>query len=205
MIAYLRGTVLNKTPRALIVSVGTNEKAGGAIGYQVFVTGQTLDTATLEKEIALWTHHAVREDSSDLYGFPDEETLSFFELLISVSGIGPRSALNILNIVTPKTLRQAVSSGDTSYLTKVSGIGRKIADKIVIELKDKFEAMNEADSAATGAHLRGESDALEALRSLGYGERESRDVLKKISAEKGGDVLTAGDKVKRALKILGQG
>lgn len=198
MIAYLRGTVLKKTPRALIVDVG-------GVGYRVFVTTQTLDAVTLEAEVAFWTHLAVREDSQDLYGFLDEETLSFFELLISISGIGPRSALNILNIVTPKTLRQAVSSGDTSYLTKVSGIGRKIADKIVIELKDKFEAMNEEDSAATGAHLRGESDALEALRSLGYGERESRDVLKKIAGEKGGSELSAGDKVKRALKILGQG
>ncbi len=194
MISYLRGSVIRKNPRFLVLDVG-------GVGYKVFTTAQIVDASREGMELTFWTHLAVREDSHDLYGFTDEENLSFFELLISISGIGPRSALNILNIVSPKTLRQAVSSGDTSYLTKVSGIGRKIAEKIVIELKGKFEA---EDGELAGAHLQGESDALEALRSLGYGEREAREVLKKIPEKEGEKALNAGEKVKRALKLLGQ-
>lgn len=205
MISYLRGSVIKKTDRAVVLEVG-------GIGYRVFVTEATRESLPVGGEIALWTHLAVREDSHDLYGFTDEETLGFFELLISISGIGPRSALNILNIVTPRTLRQAVSSGDTSYLTKVSGIGRKIAEKIVIELKDKFEAHDTGDSYSS-EHMRVDSDALEALKSLGYPEREAREALKKIASEnekdgKGsthaGVTMSASEKVKRALKNLGQ-
>lgn len=194
MISYLHGTALRKTPRFLVLEVH-------GVGYKVFTTASTLDTIREGAECTFWTHLAVREDAHDIYGFTDEETLGFFELLITISGIGPRSALNILNIVSPKTLRQAVSSGDTSYLTKVSGIGKKIAEKIVIELKGKFEA-EEGEQA--GEHLRGDSDALEALRSLGYSEREVREVLKKIPEDEDGKVLNAGDKVKKALKLLGQ-
>lgn len=195
MISHLRGTVLHKALRYAVIEVG-------GVGYKVFATSVVLDTLTIEKEASLWTHLAIREDAHDLYGFADIESLSFFELLISISGIGPRTALNVLNIVTPKTLRQAVSSGDTSYLTKVSGIGRKIADKIVIELKGKFEA---EEGGFTSEHMKGDADAIEALKSLGYPERDARDALKKISSEAGHKDIKAGEKVKRALKVLGGG
>jgi len=195
MISYLRGQVIKKSPRSVVVEINN-------IGYKVFVSESILDSLSIGQEIALWTHLAVREDAQDLYGFLDEETFSFFELLISISGIGPKGALNILNIATPKILRRAISSGDTTYLTKVSGIGRKIANKIVVELKDKFETMG-GDGENDSETLRGDSDALEALKSLGYPEREARDVLKKIPDD-GGVKMSASEKVKRALKILGQ-
>ncbi len=200
MISRLRGEVIKKGPRFAIVEVGGDSSA---VGYKAFLMESVLDSLSVGQKTSLWTHFVVREDAQDLYGFTDEESLALFELLISISGIGPKTGLNVLNIVSPKTLRRAVSSGDTSYLTKVSGIGRKIAQKIVIELKDKFEA---GDSTLGGEMLGGDSDALEALKSLGYQEREARDVLRKIGDKNGdtGGEESASEKVKKALKILGQ-
>lgn len=195
MISHLRGQLIKKDVRSIVLDIN-------GVGYKVFVSESVLDSLSLNTEISLWTHMAVREDAQDLYGFLDEETFSFFELLISISGIGPKGALNILNIATPKILRRAISSGDTTHLTKVSGIGQKIANKIVLELKDKFEAMD-GDGESDVEHIRGESDAIEALKSLGYPEREARDVLKKIPDSESAK-MTASEKVKRALKILGQ-
>lgn len=177
------------------------------VGYKVFSTGQTIDELKLEAKESIWTYLAVRENALDLYGFKERETLAFFELLITISGIGPKTALGVLNVASVKTLKQGISSGDISYLTKVSGIGKKIAEKIILELRDKFEA---EDHSGTVVGLKGESDAIEALKSLGYAEREARDVLKKVAKEaedskgKNGEEkeLTAGEKVKRALKIL---
>jgi len=117
-----------------------------------------------------------------------------FELLINISGIGPKSALGILNVATPSMLRQAVAGKDTTYLTRVSGIGKKNAEKIVLELKDKLKITKEDKSV----DMRSEGDALEALVSLGYNERDAREALKRVPKE----VAGASERVKAALKIL---
>lgn len=179
------------------------------VGYKVFGTETIVNEARLDGNLGLWTYLAVRENALDLYGFKEKEALTFFELLITISGIGPKTALGVLNVAAVQTIKQAVSSGDISYLTKVSGIGKKIAEKIILELRDKFEA--EGFSAADSG-FKGEADVIEALKSLGYAEREARDALKKISLDrnektgKGGKnekgELSTGEKVKRALKIL---
>ena len=166
------------------------------VGYKVLVPTEVALDATLSQPILLWTHLAVRETSLDLFGFLEKEKLSIFELLITISGIGPKTALGILNVASPATLRQAVASSDTSYLTRVSGIGKKNAEKIVLELKDKLKVSKDDVTVDT----RGEGDALEALISLGYSERDSRDALKKVSK----DVVGASDRVKYALKVLSQ-
>jgi Holliday junction DNA helicase RuvA len=121
----------------------------------------------------------------------NREELGFFEMLINVSGIGPKGALSILGIASIETLRKAISTGDTAYLTKVSGIGRKTAEKIVIELRDKM------GEEKTGTSLQGELDALEALKSLGYSQSEAREALKKVLPNT--DINT---KIREALKIL---
>src|SRR3990170_6305111 len=131
MIGTLNGTVRHKDLSKLVVDVS-------GVGYKVLVTTETaLDIAT-GSPIFLWTHLVVRETSLELFGFLDKETLDAFELLITISGIGPKSALGILNVASPDTLRQAVASEDTSYLTRVSGIGKKNAEKIVLELRNKL-------------------------------------------------------------------
>jgi holliday junction DNA helicase RuvA len=187
MIASLAGTVRHKEGNVLIVDVA-------GVGHRVLVTTDTALEVSPSSPIFLWTHLVVRENALDLFGFLEKEWLDSFELLITISGIGPKTALGILNVASPATLRQAVGSGDTSYLTRVSGIGKKNAEKIVMELKDKLKTAPEDKALNT----RIEGDALEALVSLGYSERDAREALKKVPKETEG----AGERVKAALKLL---
>ena len=189
MIACLSGTVRHKDLHYLIVDVS-------GVGYKVLVTTETALEVTPSSPVFLWTHLVVRETSLELFGFLDKETLDMFELLITISGIGPKSALSILNVATPSMLRQAVASEDTTYLTRVSGIGKKNAEKIVLELKDKLKITKED----RGQDMRSEGDALEALVSLGYSERDARNALKQVPKETEG----ASERVKAALKLLSQ-
>ncbi|MBI1974557.1 MAG: Holliday junction branch migration protein RuvA [Candidatus Zambryskibacteria bacterium] len=189
MISSLSGTVRHKNLNSVVVDVS-------GVGYKIFVNTETALEATLSSPVFFWTHLVVRETSLELFGFLDKENLDTFELLITISGIGPRTALNILNVATPAMLRQAVASADTSYLTRVSGIGKKNAEKIVLELKDKLK-ITEVDK---NIDTRSEGDAMEALVSLGYSERDARTALKKISK----DIEGASERVKAALKILSQ-
>lgn len=187
MIAYLQGKVFSKEEKNLIILVG-------GIGYKVFVQTSLIEKSKLDQEVEIWTHEHVREDARDLYGFETRDERDFFGLLISISGVGPKSAINILNVASIESLKKAVSSADTSHLTKVSGIGKKIAEKIVLELKGKFN--NEEESVS----LKSEVEAVEALKSLGYSQKESRDALKAIPET----LTTAEDRIKAALKILGK-
>lgn len=189
MIRALNGTVLHKDLNALTVDVN-------GVGYKVLVTTETALETTENSQVLLWTHLVVRETSLELFGFTDKEVLDTFELLINISGIGPKSALSILNLATPAMLRQAVVNNDTTYLTRVSGIGKKNAEKIVLELKDKIKTTSED----RGVDMRSEGDALEALVSLGYNERDARESLKKVPKE----VEGASERVKAALKLLSQ-
>lgn len=189
MIAHIRGTVLSLTEKYAVVSAG-------GLGYKVFCSPDTLAGLREGAEASLHTYLAVREDALDLYGFPSADEQAFFELLISVSGIGPKSALGILAVASADTLRQAIGTGDTGYLTKVSGIGRKTAEKVVLELRDKMRA--HADMKEAPGALRAESDVVEALKALGYSQTEARDALKEVPAEISG----TNARIKEALKIL---
>lgn len=192
MIGSIKGKIILKTDKFLIVETG-------GVGYKINVSPDTLSKLSAPRKnsgqndtgVLFWIHTHVREDILDLYGFLDRQELEFFEMLISISGIGPKGALGVLSIAPIETLKKAISSGDTAYLTKISGIGRKTAEKIVIELRDKMGAIK------TGASLQGELDALEALKSLGYSQNEARDALKKVSPE-----TDTNTKIREALKIL---
>ena len=189
MISNIQGTVLYKNSKSLVI------QAAG-LGYRIYATPLTLALFKKGEEALLWTHLAVRENSMDLYGFNTLEELHFFELLISISGIGPKGALGVLSVANVETLRQAIGTDDISYLTKVSGIGKKSAEKIVLELRDKIDVLENTEDTTT---LREESEALEALMSLGYKQNDVRDILKKVSSE----AKTTGEKIREALKILG--
>lgn len=186
MISKLTGKIVHTDPRFFILETH-------GVGYKIYTTAGILEKQ-LENEISFWTYLAVREDALDLYGFLTREELEFFELLISVSGIGPKSALGILNVANPATIRKAAITEDPSYLTKVSGIGRKTAEKIVMELRNKFSEFDETE-AAYSSH---DSDSLEALKQLGYSERDSREALKKVPKE----ITDTSECIKHALKIL---
>lgn len=189
MIGYLNGVVVAVRPGFAILSAS-------GVGYKVFATRELLLTLKLDHEAALWTHLAVRENILDLYGFSSESELRLFELLLTVSGIGPKSALAILDIASVETLRSAISAGNASYLTKVSGIGKKTAGKIVLELRDKVGASAE-DGAAS---LHGDEEALEAMKALGYSQGEARDALRKVPQE----IERSGERLREALRILGK-
>lgn len=189
MIIQLAGLVKFKTEKFVILDVN-------GVGYKVFVSFETLKSVPKKgEEVLLWTHLAVRENAMDIYGFFNYAELEFFEQLIQVSGIGPKSALSILAVAPLDTLRRAISTGETSYLTKVSGIGRRIAEKIVVELKDKLDAIG-LDVNSEG--MKDGEDALEALRSLGYSPREGREAIKKVSQ----DLRGVENIVKEALRNI---
>ena len=189
MIATLKGTVAFKDLHMVVVDVG-------GVGHKVFTTTDTLLDALPGQPIFLWTYLSVRETALDLFGFKDKENLDLFELLITISGIGPKTALGILNVASPAMLRQAVAEENTSYLTRVSGIGKKNAEKIVLELRDKLKTTSED----RGLNMRAEGDALEALVSLGYSERDARETLKKIDKK----IENTSERVKQALKLLSE-
>ena len=186
MFGSIKGKIILKTEKFLIIE--TN-----GVGYKVNISPDTLSkTGKIGEESMLWTHTHVRVDILDLYGFLSIPELEFFEMLINVSGIGPKGALSVLSVASIDTLRRAISTSDIAYLTKISGIGKKTAEKIIIELRDKMGEQKQ------GSSLQGELDALEALKSLGYSQNEAREALKKVSAD-----LDTNKKIREALKILG--
>jgi len=187
MIGYLSGTVLLIEQNHVILNVS-------GVGYKVYVTGDTLLTLSTVP-VEFWIHTAIRENSHDLYGFRTRDDLKVFEQLITVSGIGPKTALGVLSLATPETLRQAVANENVGHLVKISGIGKRIAEKIVLELRGKLGSAQE-----TNSELRDEGDAIEALNALGYSQKEARDALKEISK----DVVGTSERVKQALKQLGK-
>lgn len=189
MISKITGQIIHKTDKFVIIE--TN-----GIGYKVYGTTELISKAKDGETAKIWTHLAVRENAMDLYGFANKEELDFFELLNTISGIGPKTAIGILNVANVPSLRKAISSGETAHLTKVSGLGKKMADKIVLELKGKLGSYEEV-----AFDHKEEIDALEALKSLGYSHKESREALQEIDSS---TPLTTSQKIKAALKHLGK-
>ncbi|MDQ2932794.1 MAG: Holliday junction branch migration protein RuvA [bacterium] len=190
MISLLRGPIIDTGTRMAILDIH-------GVGYKVYVTDDTLNYLKIGVETTFFTYLVVREDALDLYGFLSKNEKAFFELLISVSGIGPKSALNILSLVSNETLASSIRTGSAAHLVKVSGIGRKTAEKIVLELKDKMGGMTGSEMTVG---MSSDMDAIEALRALGYETDEAREALKNISK----DIEDTGAKVKAALKELGK-
>lgn len=185
MLSYLKGVVGAKTERGLII-------INHDIGYEAAVPVPFWRKAKLRETIAMFTHEYVREDIHDLYGFETMVDLSFFKKLISISGVGPKVALSVMSLGTLTELQIAIAAGNVSYLTAIPGVGTKIAQKIVLEMKGKLDLSEGASPE--------EREAIEALESLGYNKAQARDVLRAVP----GDVVDVGDRVRAALKNLGQ-
>lgn len=193
MISKLTGTLDSYDDKKLIIDVH-------GVGYRVYVTGDTLHSVTHHKgtntPFSLHIHSVIREDAFDLYGFASPDDLALFELLISVSGIGPKTALGVLSVVSANNLRRAIQEENAASLTKVAGIGKKIAEKIILELKDKIDTIEYTTTVTDtpSAH----ADAIEALSALGYSPQDARDALKKIDPA----LTSTAAKVRAALKVL---
>jgi len=192
MISYLTGCVVFIEERYFILDVG-------GVGYHIRATTDTIRVLKKEKKHSIWTHLSVRENALDLYGFTEHGELLFFELLITISGIGPKTALSIMETSSIDTLRKAISSGDSSYLTDVSGIGKKNANKIILELRDKLSGgiLNDTDTM-----LKEDADTIEALVALGYAQKEARATLKQVNETSPNSATK--EKIKIALSLLGK-
>jgi Holliday junction DNA helicase RuvA len=163
------------------------------VGYKIYISTSVFkNLPEIGAKVKLFTYLHVREDILDLFGFLDKKDLEFFEMLISISGIGPKGAMNILSVASVETLKKAIGNEDSTILTKVSGIGQKTAEKIILELKSKISGEFFDEKGGS------DGEAIDALISLGYRLQEAREALKKIPHE----VTEVGAKIKHALKLL---
>jgi len=165
------------------------------VGYSVRAPLSLVESAKPGSTLSLYVHTAVRADAIELYGFLTEEELAFFKLLTGVSGLGPKSALSILNTADVAGLKRAIRAGDGSALHKIFGIGKKTAERIVLELRDKLGGSAGAQTPGTDAEV------IEALTTLGYRLEESRDALRALGSEGISDVRV---RLSAALKRLGR-
>lgn len=187
MIAYIKGQIIQIGAKALTVLVG-------GLGYEIFLTPKNLSSAKLNSEADFFIYNHIKEDAQDFYGFRTSEELDFFKKVISVSGIGPKGALNILSLAEVADLKRAIGQGDALFLRQVSGIGRKTAERLVVELREKFiEELS--GQIALGS---GDKQVLEALISLGYKEREAAEAVQNLTQE-GGDLAS---RLKEALRAV---
>lgn len=191
MISYIEGEIIFRGDSFIIV------KSAG-IGFKIFVTAR-VDLSS--DSAALYTHLAVREDALTLFGFTSYEELELFEILISVSGIGPKAGLGILSAADPGTIKTAIAREDSSILISVSGIGKKTAERVILELKNKFSVadMENTELNAAQQEIIDQHDVIEALVGLGYGQSDARRVLAQIPKEK-----SLEEKIRLALRELGK-
>lgn len=191
MISYLKGKVIFKTENFIIVLVGN-------VGYKVFTMS---DFCKIDDELELFTYLNVREDALTLYGFLDYKELELFEHLISISGIGPKAGLGILSLADPATIKVAIAKGDSDILTRVSGIGKKTAERVVLELRNKFSDLENDDILQEKSkEINDQTDVIEALISLGYSSAQSKKALSNIPEE----IKDVSERIRMSLKELGR-
>ncbi len=189
MIASIAGTITTKGDRFLIVETG-------GIGYRVAVTPALIASVKTGAAVTLYTHHHIAENVQELYGFLSVHDVAFFEQLLSISSVGPKTALNVMGIATIDEIKSAIQHGDPTLLTKVSGVGRKTAERIVLELKEKVDLAIDAQSTEA---MRDDAAVLDALVSLGYSRNEARQAVRALPKTLTG----VSDRVREALKHTG--
>lgn len=196
MIAYVKGNLDTKTNTFVVIDVQ-------GIGYRVFMPAKSIENlGEVGETVKVYTHYYVREDNISLYGFSSNEELRMFELLISVSGVGAKSAITMLSEISPSSFALAVISDDISKLVKIPGVGKKTAARIILELKDKLktETAIEANEEVNVAIEKdnNSSEAIAALQVLGYTRKEIEKVFEKIDTKN----LELEEIIKMALKYL---
>ena len=184
MIAFVHGTAVDMTENSVIV------EAGG-IGYDIYMTGTDLSNIHMGEEVKIHTYFSVREDAMKLYGFRSKDDLQMFKLLLGVNGVGPKAAVGVLAGITADELRFAILSDDVKTLSKAPGIGKKTAQKLILELKDKMKLedafelklAHEQEKAATGLGdiSDGRQEAVEALVALGYSSTDALRAVRKVT------------------------
>ena len=191
MFYYLKGTAVQKTDSILVLDIG-------GVGFKVHTSLTTLSQISLNTEVTVFTYTYVREDALEIFGFKTEDELTFFLKLISISGVGPRLALAILSTHSTQDILMSILSGDSKTLSKAPGVGQKLAQRIILELKDKIknEEIQEAVVSQPNQNTQ-TSEAVNALMVLGYSEGEARKAVADIPGD-----LSLEDTIKKALVSL---
>lgn len=199
MFAYIKGSLEIKANNYVVIDVS-------GIGYKIFMAGSNIDKiGDIGNNVKVYTHYYVREDNISLYGFLTDEELRMFELLISVSGIGAKSAIAMLSEIAPTDFALSVISNDVTKLTKIQGIGAKTAQRIILELKDKLKTEQAIEKQDTKiqkviAEETNYEEAISALQILGYNKKEIEKTLEKLDLTG----LLVEDIIRKALGVLGR-
>lgn len=190
MIATLKGKVAEKTLDTVILECG-------GVGYGIYVPFEDFGALAEGQEAKLHIYEHIRENSHDLFGFRDPQSKALFELLLSVNGVGPRMALSILCIATLSHVRQAIAAGDIKFITQAQGVGKRVAERVVVDLKDKvgLAAVESATDFLT-ISANPNDEALQALVALGYSVQDAGEALKNVDSK-----LPTEERVKQALKV----
>lgn len=191
MIALISGTVEEKQERSLIILTD------GGVGYKVGVKTELLTKSALGQPLKLFVFSYIREDAFDLYGFENKSELNLFELLISVSGIGPKTAILVMSSGTVEEIIGAIAKGDTGFFTDTPGIGTKGAQRIIVDLRSKIGAFGDWD--LTAEQQSENKQVIEALRGFGFKESEARQAVRNLPKDKS---LSLEEKIKLCLKFL---
>jgi Holliday junction DNA helicase RuvA len=187
MIATLRGKIAEKTLDMIVVE-------SGSVGYGLYVTFEDYGALEEGHEAKLYIYEHIRENSHDLFGFRTRETKLLFEQLLSVNGVGPKMALSILSVASSQAVRQAIASGDTKFISQATGVGKRVAERVVVDLKDKVGLVEATDFLTTSADPNDE--ALQGLVALGFTVQDAAEALKKVDTK-----LPPADRIKEALKV----
>lgn len=189
MIAHIRGEVAEKFNSSVIVDAN-------GVGYEIAVPLTDYETLTLSENVKLYTYHHVREQSEELFGFSSLAAKKLFELLITVQGIGPKAALAVLSLGTAEEVRNAIANSDSSYITKASGVGKKSAERVVVDLADKVGLpAHYQQTGAIQTQLNTNDEAAEALMALGYTLADATKALEEVDAS-----LPTNRRITEALK-----
>ena len=190
MIATLTGKVAEKTGQTVVMEVG-------GLGYGLFVTFEDFGALKTGEQAKLYVYESIRETAHDLFGFRAEESKKLFEQLLSVKGVGPKMALAILSVAGVHQVRQSIAAGDIKFISQATGVGRKAAERVVVELKDKvgLAPSESATEFLTTPAADPSDEALQGLVALGYSVQDAAEALKKVDEK-----LPATDRIKQALK-----
>ena len=176
MIAHVFGVVAEKFVSAVIVDVS-------GVGYEVQVSAGDYDSALLGEQVKFHTYHHIREQSQELFGFSSLAAKKLFELLITVQGVGPKAALSILSVGDNEQVRNAIANSDSAYITQAVGVGKRIAERVVVDLSDKVGLAVQITRSSSGAHVDMHDEALEALMALGYSLPDGLKALESVPAD----------------------
>lgn len=193
MIGYISGKIISKKPTKILVDVN-------GVGYLINISISTFEKISEKEEVALYTHLSVKEDALDLYGFYSISEKEMFEMLISVNGIGPKSAQGILSGIQIIDLKEAIKTGNIARLISIPGIGRKTAERLMIELRDKVESLAYSSETGLGGLSNVRGDAITALVNLGYNQKVAERVVRAITDKNPN--ATIEDLIKEALAGL---